>query len=185
MYNQDWDIKPRSKACWQCQYPFADQQPYISYLVFGKDGYDRFDYCDVCWAQRMVDGKAISVWKGIFRAPPPEPEEPIKKETAESLLRKLIEDNDLSKKNLIFILAVMLERRRILIERDVQAGEDGSRIRVYEHRNTGDTFVITDPMLHLDQIEQVQKEVVAMLSGDSKQPGYDHAGSEDNGGNDS
>ncbi|MBU4199230.1 MAG: hypothetical protein KKE37_00410 [Verrucomicrobia bacterium] len=106
---------------------------------------------------------AVSIWKGVFHPPPPPPEEPLKKETAESLLRSLIEKNDPTSKNVIFILAVMLERRRLLLERDVQLRDDGSTLRVYEHRHTGETFLIIDPNLDLNQLSHVQEEVMAML----------------------
>lgn len=165
MFSQEWDIKPRGTECGQCHASFVDQQHYVSTLIFGQDGYERADYCDACWARCNVSGSEISIWKGVFKAPPPEPEEPIKKETAESLLRNLIKANDESNKNIIFVLAVMLERKRILVERDVKVREDSATIRIYEHRKTGETFVISDPMLDMDQIEQVQEEVTAMLSG--------------------
>ena len=36
--------------------------------------------------------------------------------------------------------------------------------RIYEHTKTGEVFVIPDPQLRLDQIEQVQQEVAALLA---------------------
>jgi hypothetical protein len=59
----------------------------------------------------------------------------------------------------------MLERKRLLIERDVRVRrEDGKLIRLYEHRHTGETLMIVDPRLRLDEIEEVQREIVTMLS---------------------
>ncbi len=105
----------------------------------------------------------ISVWHGVFHPPPPPPAEPLKKETAESLLRSLMKDNDPARKNVIFILAVMLERRRLLAEREVRTNADGTTLRVYEHRLTGDMFMVTDPHLDLNRLGQVQEEVMQML----------------------
>jgi len=171
MINQDWDIKPRAAVCGKCQVPFAEGQGYVSRLTYGSDGYVRLDCCAACWlatrhewsvADRVP--QSVSVWHGVFDVPPPPPPEALKKETAESLLRSLVEKNDPANGNVMFILAVMLERRRMLVERDVRKQDDGKLVRVYEHRKTGDTFIITDPQLHLDQIEHVQVEVMAMLS---------------------
>ena len=182
MLNQEWNIKPRSNLCVQCQTPFVDRQTYVSRLAFVETGYERFDYCTTCWEKRETTPGAISVWKGEFEIPPPPPPEPLKKETAESLLRHLIEQND-PRRNVIFILAVMLERRRILVERDTQTRADGALLRIYEHRKTGDTFVITDPQLDLDHIQQVQLEVMTLLSGSLTPSEAAHAaGSENNGG---
>jgi hypothetical protein len=36
-------------------------------------------------------------------------------------------------------------------------------IRVYEHKKTGETFLIPDPKLGFDQLSQVQTEVAEML----------------------
>jgi uncharacterized protein (DUF2384 family) len=87
----------------------------------------------------------------------------LKKETAESLLRQFMETDDPSRRNAIFILAVMLERRRVLAERDVQAREDGVKVRVYEHRKTGETFLVPDPGLKLAELAHVQREVMDLL----------------------
>ena len=62
------------------------------------------------------------------------------------------------------ILAVMLERRRIMVEKEVQTPEgSGTKIRVYEHKQTGESFVVPDPQLSLSEIEHVQREVIELL----------------------
>ena len=160
--NQEWNIKPRGEQCSGCSRAFADQEDFYSRLTFGQDGYARQDYCATCWQGPVRQG-ALSVWKSVFKVPPPPPPEPIKKETAESLLRELMQTEDPSKRNAIYILAVMLERRRILVERDVQMRDDGVKVRVYEHRKTGETFLVPDPQLHLAELRQVQTEVLALL----------------------
>jgi hypothetical protein len=166
---QDWDIKLRGNACGSCSRAFEDNEVCFSALLFGENGYERRDYCLPCWEKREDGTKVVSTWQGHYQSPPPKPEEPLKHETAESLLRRLMEDNDESKVNVIFILAVMLERKKILVERHVEK-HDGDRIlRVYEHRKTGETFLIREPMLRLDQLEQVQTEVVTMLGGSGKE----------------
>ena len=166
---QEWDIKPRGEACSDCQTVFADQQPYFSALVFGAEGYQRADYCDPCWQARPKEQiLPYSVWQGIFKLPPAAPEEALKKETAESLLRKYMEEDNPASANIIYILAVMLERKRILVERDVRTNENGVLIRVYEHRKTGETFLVPDPRLQLDQLEKVQLEVITLLGGPVK-----------------
>jgi hypothetical protein len=63
----------------------------------------------------------------------------------------------------MFILAVMLERKRELVERDVQERDDGTRIRIYEHRRTGEMFSIVDPDLKLSELAPVQAEVNELL----------------------
>lgn len=168
---QDWDIKSRSPACEACHAEFTDKQAYFSALTFGLQGYARTDFCEVCWRGKSREVGAFSSWHGVFRLPPPKPEEPLKKETAETLLRRLIEEDDAPRAAVIYILAVMLERKRVLEERDVREHE-GATLRVYEHKKTGETFIVRDPGLRLDQLEEVQGDVIRMLDGQGT-PGAD------------
>lgn len=170
MKDQDWDIRERSETCLRCGRPFVDRQPFVSLLEFGPEGYVRQDFCEPCWPG-VEKSRALSIWKSVFRPAPPPPEEPLKKETAESLLRRLMESHNLTHGRAIFILAVMLERRRVLAERDVQTREDGVKVRVYEHRRTGEVFLVPDPQLRLDQLEEVQREVTALLAGPAESCG--------------
>jgi hypothetical protein len=61
-----------------------------------------------------------------------------------------------------YILAVMLERKRLLRVKDQFQRESG-RVFVYEHARTGDVFTIVDPELQLTQLEAVQRDVAALL----------------------
>ncbi len=61
-----------------------------------------------------------------------------------------------------YILAVMLERKRILKVKE-QIIRDGQRVFIYEQPKTGDIFTIADPNLRLDQLEEVQRDVAMLL----------------------
>jgi hypothetical protein len=39
---------------------------------------------------------------------------------------------------------------------------------VYEHRKEGDVFLIRDPNVALDQVEEVQQEVIALLENQAR-----------------
>ena len=56
----------------------------------------------------------------------------------------------------------MLERKKVLRPTDTRS-DDGRRLLFYEHAGTGETFVVTDPGLRLDQLEEVQREVGELL----------------------
>ena len=160
----EWNIQSRAHACEVCAKPFADKQPYYTRLFDAPPELHRSDICDAC-AQK--DGAArgrtgfISHWQGIYEAPVPVVDA-IQKETAETVLRKLIEQNDPRYAPAAFILAVMLERKRILKVKE-QIVHDGRRVFVYEQPKTGDIFTIADPDLHLDQLEEVQRDVAQLL----------------------
>jgi hypothetical protein len=158
----EWDIQSRADACTNCQRAFVDQEAYHTLLSLDGAGYARRDLCGTCFASASRDG-VISYWQGEYKLPPPPPPEPIQKETAETLLRKLVESTDPSHEAARYILAVMLERKRILKHRDTVREEDGGELLVYEHARTGESFTLPDPHLRLDQLARVQEEVAALL----------------------
>jgi len=163
----DWNIQSRASACEACAKPFADQQPAHT-LLFDEQAefLRRMDICETCWQSQFSDGARerkgfISHWQSVYEAPTP-PADAIHKETAETLLRKLIEQNDPRYAPAAYILAVMLERKRLFKVKE-QIVRDGRRVFVYEQPQTGDLFTIADPDLRLDQLEAVQRDVAALL----------------------
>lgn len=162
---QEWNIRPRGVSCSVCATAFADGQDFFTRLTFEGPEYRRGDFCSACWEVEAARQPGYSSWKGIFHFPPVEPDRRVRKETAESLLRDLIDANDPCKKRVIYILAVMLERQRVFVERDVKTLEDDSRVVVYEHRRTGEVFAVTDPRLKLSEIEPLQQEIMTLLTG--------------------
>jgi hypothetical protein len=163
----EWNIQSRAHACQSCKKQFADKEPFHTMLFDQKSGYDRFDVCESCWTSQYSQGATdrkgfVSYWQSVYNVPPAAPPEPIQKETAETLLRKLVESNDPRQGPALYILAAMLERKRILKVK-TQLSRDGQRVFVYEHARTGDLFQIQDPNLQLDQLEGVQHEVLHLL----------------------
>ena len=75
-----------------------------------------------------------------------------------------MELKDDARRNAVYILAVMLERQRLFAHTETQTRIDGVRVLVYEHKKTGEVFLIPDPQLRLDQLDYVQQEVMALLT---------------------
>jgi hypothetical protein len=161
----NWNIQSRASACQACSQPFADKQVYHTLLFDVPPDLRRSDICEPCWQKQNTGDTRnrigfISHWQGIYEALLNT--DPIQKETAETLLRKLIEQNDPRYAPAGYILAVMLERKRVLKVKE-QVVRDGKRVFIYEQPTTGDVFTITDPNLRLDQLEAVQRDVAALL----------------------
>ena len=164
--SQEWNIKSRGHVCSFCGKPLLDRTPVVSALKETAGGYERFDCHPECWKTTPRDWEPFSFWDGVYLTPVrEEKKEPLKKEDAGDLLRRLVTLDDPALKNVIYVLAVMLERSRILVERDTRTAEDGSLRRIYEDRKNGDTFVVLDPQLRLENLSEVQQQVVALLSG--------------------
>ena len=158
----EWEIKGRSHACTATGHEFADGEYFYTLLFLEKGGFRREDLCEAAWQQRGEAEAPYSSWRTKFEVPPPLPPEPLGKQTAETLLRKYMSEPGEEHANVRFILALMLERKRILKPVEVRE-EDGKRLHLYLHAQSGELFVIPDPCLHLDQIEAVQREVAGLL----------------------
>ncbi len=171
----EWNIQARSATCQGCGRGFKQQEPFHTLLFDERDAYQRLDVCVECWQGQYAQGANhrkgfVSHWHGLFSVPPPAPPEPIQRDTAETLLRRLVAQNDPTHAGACFILAVMLERKRLLkVKAQTQTGDH--RVFVYEHPKSGDVFTIPDPALRLDQLETVQRDVAQLL-----ERGLDSAG---------
>ena len=152
--------------CSICGKGLIDRAPVTSVLHELPGGYERLDCHPECWKAAPRDWEPFSSWEGVYTAPPPvEKKEALKKETADELLRHLISLDDPAMKNVVYVLAVMLERSKILVERDAKEQPDHTIIRIYEHRRTGESFIVLDPRIRLENLGDVQSEVLALLSG--------------------
>jgi hypothetical protein len=163
----DWKIRSRSNECQACNVKFTDGQAYHTLLFSERKEHQRVDVCRDCWDGQYGHGANdrkgfISHWSGKFLIPPPPPPEPIQKETADTALKKLVELEDQSYGSVCFILAAMLERKRLLKVRE-EFRDGDQRGFVYEHSKTGDIFTIRDPELKLDELQEVQHDVALLL----------------------
>ena len=111
----------------------------------------------------------VSHWQGLYQVPVLT--NPLPQQNAESLFRTMLERHDPAECEALYILAVMLERKRILKHRETQLSSEAlsetptrqKKMLVYEHHCTGEVFMIVDPELRLDQLNEVQRRVSDLL----------------------
>jgi hypothetical protein len=169
----DWAIKHRSDACNATQRPFAPGEYFYTLLFRDADGYRREDLSEEAWLNRNQNIQPFSFWKTRYE-PLPAPAEPLPKENAEQLFRRL-SASEQPPANACYVLAAMLERKRVLKQIKIEKVEEG-RVLIYEHAATGDVFIVPDPQLRLNELENVQTEVGQLLrsagaGGSSSPPG--------------
>jgi hypothetical protein len=164
---QEWDIKPLAKVCTGCGKAFEDRQEYHTRLWEKEGNYLRSDFCSVCWAKEEKVDPGYSSWNGVFRIPPSEPDRKVRKETTETKLRELMEQGGPANAEVIYILAIMLERQRVLVEQKVEDRPDGARRVIFAHRKTGEVFLIPDPGIGVERLEIVQQDVMRLLAPDA------------------
>jgi len=158
----DWPIKHRADACARTQRPFQPGEQFYTLLFREGNGFRREDLSEEAWANRNDNIQPFSFWKTRYEPPPPAPPEPLAKENAEDLLRRLLAENNPANANACYVLAVMLERKRVLKQVKTEPSEDRP-VLIYEHTKTGDVFIVPDARLRLNEIEHVQQEVSQLL----------------------
>ena len=162
----EWAIKHRADACAVTHRPFATGEYFYTLLFHGADGYRREDLSEEAWRNRNENIQPFSFWRSRYEPLSTPPAEPLAKENAEQLFRRLIA-SDNPPANPCYVLAAMLERKRVL--KQIKTEESANRrVLIYEHGGTGDVFIVPDPQLRLDELESVQNEVAQLLHAEAR-----------------
>ncbi|MBA3831828.1 MAG: hypothetical protein H0X34_08040 [Chthoniobacterales bacterium] len=159
---EEWSIQHRAEACAISGRPFETGENFYTLLFRDGDGFRRQDLSEEAWGQRNDNLLPFSFWRSRFEPPPAAPPDPLPKENAEELFRRLVSAADRATANACYVLAAMLERKRIMKQIQTGSGDQG-RVLIYEHTKNGDVFVVPDPQLHLGELESVQSEVSQLL----------------------
>ncbi len=171
--NENWNIRSRAHSCAHTAQPFTDGEVFMTVLLEDAKTGDllRRDYSMAGWAEvEPTLGSSFSVWRSEYEVVKSEARPEItEKESAETLLRRLCEEDSIMTENTRYILAVMLERKKQLKQTGTRETEDATFL-VYEHQKSGEVYIIRDPELKLAQIEEVQMEVSRLLGGGSDPP---------------
>ncbi|MFQ3671275.1 MAG: hypothetical protein SNJ84_07435 [Verrucomicrobiia bacterium] len=154
----EWNIKARSDACQITGKPFAEDEVFYTILVETQEGLIRQDLCEEAWANRNENIRPLSFWKSVFKpTPPPEPET-VDRTDAESELRRLVDSDNPSDRTVCFLLAAMLERKRILRIQD-RLTVGGLNKVIYVHTGTQETFVVDEPDIKLTELDRLKADL--------------------------
>jgi hypothetical protein len=157
----EWAITHRADTCAVTHRPFVPGEYFYTLLYHSAAGYRREDLSEEAWQNRNENIQPFSFWKSRYEPLPPKPPEPLPRENADQLFRRLIASEN-PPANACYVLAVMLERKRVLKQVKTERNENGP-VLIYEQPATGDVFVVPDPQLRLDELEVVQNEVAQLL----------------------
>jgi len=172
-FADSWHVRSRARECAATQRAFVDGEFIITALFPDPEtsGYVRRDYGIEAWSERTDEDEApFSFWRTRYAAPTrDEKTTPEEKLSAEEILRRLVEEDEDHTENTRYILAVMLERQKLLMEKDTQR-TGSSILRVYEHKKTSEIYIVKDPNIPLSEIEKVQNEVFILLENNGRTP---------------
>jgi len=170
--NEPWSIKSRAHICAVTEKHFTDGESFYTALFPdpASSDYLRKDFSAEVWENRSEEDETpFSFWSSIYHAPVKDEKVEVTDESPEDLLRRLIEEDLEHTENARYILAIMLERKKLLVEADSQPIATGI-IRIYEHRKTGDVFIVKDPNIPLSEVEKVQDQVSTLLENGGREP---------------
>lgn len=154
----DWNIKERSEACTVTGNAFKEGDIVHTLLMEETDGLKRKDLSDQAWQTFDENIRPLSFWKSTFKPHPEAPAEPVGHNDAETELRHLLEKNNRTDDKLCRLLALLLERKRILRVRE-RTSMEGQPVIIYEHTDTQETFIVRETEFKLAEVESLQKEL--------------------------
>ena len=168
---ESWHIRSRAHHCSATEKSFEEGEVFFTALFADpeSDGYLRLDFSRKAWDSRPEDAESpFSFWRAIYKPPQVKARvDIVDKHDPEVLLTRLVEEDEAHTENARYILAVMLERKKLLIETDCQKTRTGL-LRVYQHRYSGEIFIVKDPQISLSQVTPLQEEVQKLLSPDEE-----------------
>ncbi len=167
---QEWNIQSRANHCARTGKAFEEGEVFYTLLHEEGEGLRREDICAEAWKAAQAtpapaQGEPLVFWRSKFDPPPPPLVESVTKADAETHLRRLLaEGPPADKLGVVYLLAALLERKRII--KPVATGvdrADGPRVLPYEHAKSGEIFLVPDVPPRLDEIERLQGELASML----------------------
>jgi len=168
---QEWKIRTRGRECAHSGVVFADGDALYTALFEDPETGElsRKDFNVAAWEEVRESLNPFSFWKSEYEEPVEKTtaKNVVEKEGAETLLRRLVEEEEASTENARYILALMLERKKTLKQTDKRKTDTGSLL-IYEHLISGEVFIVRDPELKLAEIASVQDEVAVLLGGKAR-----------------
>lgn len=167
----NWNIKGCSDQCVNCKKTFLDGEMYSCRLFLIEDGPRREDYCKDCWENHKngSGAKAYSFWQGRFKAEPePIEENVIEEPLLKRLLKKWIDSKERLHQCFCYVLALMLERKKIFKLRPPVSNAPGDEQMVYEDKETGETYILDNPKLTLAELHEIEHDLHILMDREFK-----------------
>ena len=156
----DWEIKSRAENCAVSGKAFREDEEFMSVLFQGEEGLERVDLSLVAWKDWDAgEREPLSSWKSHFQPGPAPESETVDKQDAESELRRLLDKGSPESAKLCRLLALLLERKRILKLRE-RIDQPDRQLLVFEHTDTQESFLVPDVDFNLSDLDSLRDEIM-------------------------
>ena len=163
---RQWKLSSRKHVCSHTEEPFKEGQPFYTAIFWDEEEgeFRREDYGEAAWTELHEGFTPFSFWRSLYEPPSSDPkkQDVVDKEDVETALKRMIEENDPATEKTRYLLALMLERKKILKQIDAQE-KDGRRLVIYCRRKTEEIYIVPDPGLEISEIANLQAEVLDMM----------------------
>ena len=159
---QDWKLTRGAPACSRCDSEFEVGQVFFSALSEEADGaLVRQDFCTPCWHEAVEDG-FFCFWKTRRAAQ----RRAIKIDVypVYRLFAGLQDDGTAQKKELRFVLALYLTRRKVLRMVGLSR-QNGRELLEFQRPRAEETFRVENPRLNEDQVKAATRQLQELFQG--------------------
>lgn len=158
----EWKINKSSNGCTICNKEFLEEEEYYSSLYSENDVFVRKDFCTACWG-RGKEGGFFSFWKTKAPKKDKSVQRFVNTEVLLDIFMKLNGDIGPHQKNLRFVLALYLIRKKILKLKSLIRQNGEEYIAVHCPR-LDQEFHIFNPNLKEEEIGAITSEMGELLN---------------------
>lgn len=163
MMRRDWEEYIKKPGfCSRCKKEFAESEEYYAVLLERGEEFVRYDFCLNCWSSEL-EAESFSFWRGRI----PQKDRPAKVFVDNNILmdlfREIVAKEDEGKAGFLFVLSLMLMRKRLL--RIVSTSYDESGRELWTVRLQGDDneYRLVNPELTDEDIERIKEDMESIF----------------------
>ena len=124
----EWSIQHRAETCAVDRPALCRWRKFLHPAFSRRRGYRRQDLSEEAWQERNENMRPFSFWRARFEPPPPRCAGTFAKgKRGGTVSRRLVAAADRANANACYVLAAMLERKRVLKQIQTEEARSGSR----------------------------------------------------------
>ncbi len=158
----EWKINRSSRRCIICDKEFCEEEEYYSALFDERNVFIRKDFCDLCWNKER-EASLFSFWKTKMPKKDKPTERFINIEILLGMFIRLEGNNEIYQKNLRYVLALYLIRKKIFKLKSLKR-QNGEEIITLSYPKEDREFTVFNPNLKENEIEAITSEMGQLLN---------------------
>lgn len=158
----EWKINRSSRRCIICDKEFCEEEEYYSALFDEGNAFIRKDFCNLCWNKEREDS-LFSFWKTKMPKKDKPTERFINIEILLDMFIRLEGNNEIYQKNLRYVLALYLIRKKIFKLKSLKR-QNGEEIITLYYPKEDREFTVFNPNLKENEIEAITSEMGQLLN---------------------